>query len=67
MLLLRHDMEKKRKAEIMRIELKKNDAIKKLTTKHSGKYGAIKEYYSEITNTNLDIIKQLKDDLADAN
>lgn len=67
MLLLRSDMEKKRKAEIARIEAKKNYAIKELTTKHSKKYSDIKEYYSEITNTNLDIIKQLKDDLADAN
>lgn len=60
-------MEKKRKAEIARIEAKKNYAIKELTSKHSKKYADIKEYYSEITNTNLDIIKQLKDDLADAN
>ena len=67
MLLLRNDMEKKRKAEIARIEAKKNQAIKELTMKHSKKYSDIKEYYSEITNTNLDIIKQLKDDLADAN
>lgn len=60
-------MEKKRKAEIARIEAKKNQAIKELTGKHAKKYADIKEYYSEITNTNLDIIKQLKDDLADAN
>ena len=35
--------------------------------KHEKKYSDIKDYYSEITNTNMDIIKQLKDDLADAN
>ena len=50
-------MEKKRKAEIARIEAKKNAAIKELTGKHAKKYADIKEYYSEITNTNLDIIK----------
>jgi hypothetical protein len=34
MLLLREDMEKKRKAAIQMIELKKNQAIKELTAKH---------------------------------
>jgi growth arrest-specific protein 8 len=37
-----------------------------LTKKHEQKYADIKEYYSEITNTNMDIIKQLKDDMSDA-
>jgi hypothetical protein len=67
MFLLRQDKEKKRKAEIERIENKKNDAIRELTSKHERKYLDIKDYYSEITNTNMDIIKQLKDDLQDAN
>jgi len=66
MLLLREDMEKKRKAAIQMIETKKNLAIKDLTAKHARKYADIKAYYQEITNTNLDIIKQLKDELADA-
>ena len=66
MLLLREDMEKKRKAAIQMIELKKNQAIKELTAKHEQKYKDIKTYYQEITNTNLDIIKQLKDELSDA-
>lgn len=66
MLLLREDMEKKRKAAIQMIEIKKNQAIKELTGKHEKKYMDIKAYYQEITNTNLDIIKQLKDELSDA-
>merc|ERR1712166_723361 len=66
MLLLRNEKERKRKLEIERIEGKKNDAIRALTKKHENKYADIKEYYSEITNTNMDIIKQLKDDLIDA-
>lgn len=66
MYLLRQDMEKRRKQEIQRIESKKNDAIRALTQKHEKKYSDIKEYYSEITSTNLDIIRQLKDDLAEA-
>ena len=66
MLLLREEMDKRRKDEILRIEVKKNIAIKELTGKHEQKYKDIKAYYSEITNTNLDIIKQLKDELSDA-
>ena len=66
MLLLREDMEKKRKAAILMIEAKKNQAIRDLTNKHAKKYVDIKAYYQEITNTNLDIIKQLKDELGDA-
>jgi len=41
-------------------------AIKELTLKHAKKYAEIKNYYMEITNTNLDIIKQLQDELFDA-
>ncbi|CDW78359.1 growth-arrest-specific protein 8 [Stylonychia lemnae] len=66
MLLLREEMERKRKAMIQQIENKKNQAIKDLTQKHAKKYNDIKNYYQEITNTNLDIIKQLKDELTDA-
>ena len=66
MLLLREEMERKRKALILQIETKKNQAIKDLTGKHQKKYDDIKNYYQEITNTNLDIIKQLKDELSDA-
>jgi len=66
MLLLREEMERKRKSMILAIETKKNQAIKDLTTKHARKYADIKNYYQEITNTNLDIIKQLKDELSDA-
>lgn len=51
---------------IQQIENKKNQAIKELTAKHAKKYNDIKNYYQEITNTNLDIIKQLKDELTDA-
>ena len=66
MILLREEMERKRKSLILQIENKKNAAIKDLTSKHQKKYNDIKNYYQEITNTNLDIIKQLKDELTDA-
>ena len=65
MLLLRKEMEDKRKALILQIELKKNKAIKDLIEKHDQNYAKIKSYYQEITNTNLDIIKQLKEELDD--
>ena len=38
MTLLRTDMEKKRKAEIQKIESKKNQAIEDLKAKHEEKY-----------------------------
>ena len=66
MFLLRSEMDAKRKDEILKIEVKKNEVIKLLTAKHEQKYDAIKSYYAEITNTNLDMIRQLKDDLTDA-
>ena len=60
-------MEKKRKTEIMKIETKKNQAIKDLCAKHEEKYKKIREYYLDICNTNMDIIRQLKEDVGDAN
>lgn len=66
MLLLREEMERKRKQAIAMIEAKKILTLKQLTEKHARKYQDIKAYYQEITNTNLDIIKQLKDELSDA-
>lgn len=66
MLLLREEMERKRKGLILQIENKKNQAIKELTAKHQKKYNDIKNYYQEITNTNMDLIKMLKDELTDA-
>jgi hypothetical protein len=34
-----------------------------LTTEHTKKYSDIKAYYTEITATNLDLIKQLKNEI----
>lgn len=67
MQLLRNDMEKKRKAEIAKIENQKNTAIKELCIRVEDKYKKIREYYLDICNTNMDIIRQLKEDVADAN
>lgn len=65
MLLLRKDLEEKRKALIAQIETEKDKAIEDLINRHDQNYAKIKSYYQEITNTNLDVIKQMKDDLAD--
>lgn len=66
MLLLRQEMENKRKDEIRKIQEKKDAAIAELTSKHTNKYADIKAYYMDITNTNLDIINQLKEELNEA-
>lgn len=66
MLDLRAEMENKRRQQIKLIQEKKDQAIEELTAKHTQKYNDIKSYYQEITNTNFDIIKQLKDELSEA-
>ena len=60
---LRQKMEKKRKDKIKDIEDAKNKTIKECPLHHEKKYQDIKDYYFEITSTNLDIIKFLKEDL----
>lgn len=63
MKLLREVKVKERRAALKKIQDRKDKAIEELTHKHDAKYDAIKTYYSEITNTNLDIINQLASDL----
>jgi len=60
---VRNEMENYRKNLIKQLEDKKDDKIKKLTTEHTKKYSDIKAYYTEITATNLDLIKQLKNEI----
>lgn len=57
---MRQDMEEKRSSMIKQIEDKKDAKIAQLTKDHSRKYADIKNYYSEITASNLDTIKILK-------
>ena len=56
-------MDEKRKIECRKIEDKKNLAINDLKGKHEKKYSEIKEYYTAITKTNLDLIRTLRGDL----
>ena len=66
MAMLRNEMDGKRKEEIKAIQETKDAHIDQLTKSHAKKYDDIKHYYGDITNTNLDIIKQLKDDYSQA-
>ena len=45
------------------MEEKKDQRISQLTKEHQKKYQEIKNYYSDITATNLDLIKQLKNEI----
>ena len=60
---LRKEMDEKRKIECKKIEDKKNIAIADLKAKHEKKYADIKDYYTAITKTNLDLIRTLRGDL----
>ena len=59
---LREDMEAKRKAEIAKIEARKNRTIEELKAKHDQKYKDIHDYYNDITRLNMDMITTLRAD-----
>ena len=63
MKMLRNEKENLRKEETKKIRERKDAAIAELTQKVSHKYDEIKTYYQEITNTNLEMINELKKEL----
>lgn len=65
MKILRDDLELRRKQEIHEIEERKNSHINELMKKHEKSFHEIKNYYNDITHNNLDLIKTLKEDVAD--
>ena len=65
MKLLRDDLELRRKQEIHEIEERKNTHINDLMKKHERAFAEIKNYYNDITHNNLDLIKTLKEDVAE--
>uniref|UniRef100_A0A7S0X897 Growth arrest-specific protein 8 domain-containing protein n=1 Tax=Mantoniella antarctica TaxID=81844 RepID=A0A7S0X897_9CHLO len=65
MKVLREDFEHRRKHEIHEIEERKNSHINQLMKKHDTAFSEIKNYYNDITHNNLDLIKTLKDDVAE--
>src|SRR5205807_801240 len=57
------DMVNRRKADIRRIEDRKNKHIVSLMEKHKDAFKAIKHYYYDVTHNNLDLIRQRKDEV----
>ncbi|WIA30588.1 hypothetical protein OEZ86_000670 [Tetradesmus obliquus] len=65
MKMLRDDLELRRKQEIHEVEERKNTHINELMKKHERSFAEIKNYYNDITHNNLDLIKALKEDVAE--
>ena len=65
MKILRDDLELRRKVEILEIEERKNHHINELMKKHEKAFGEIKNYYNDITHNNLDLIRTLKEEVAE--
>merc|ERR1711871_1834698 len=65
MRVLRDELDLRRKVEIFEIEERKNNHINELMKKHEKAFGEIKNYYNDITHNNLDLIRSLKDEVAD--
>lgn len=61
---LREEMELRRKAEIDDIERRKTDHIKDLMLEHDKAFQDIREYYNDITSNNLELIKNLKEQVS---
>jgi hypothetical protein len=59
---IREQMESARKSEIARIEDEKNQHIMKCMQKNAKEFQDIKVYYGDITSSNLDQIKRLKEE-----
>ena len=62
---VRERLERRRKEETSSIDERKNAHIKKLRKDHEQAFSEIKNYYNDITHNNLDLIKSLKDEVAE--
>jgi len=62
---VRDSLEARRKAETTRIEERKNNHIAQLMKAHEKAFAEIKNYYNDITHNNLDLIKSLKEEVAE--
>jgi len=60
---VRSEMEELRASKIKFLESKKDDKIKEIIAMFSHKYKDIKNYYNDITASNLGYIKQLKSEI----
>lgn len=61
---IREEMEKQRRKQIQKIEESKNAQIEQVMKKNNLDFTEIKVYYQEITVSNFDSIKRLKEDYA---
>jgi len=59
---IREDMEKARRKQIMKIEEAKNAHIYRCMQKNMKDFQDIKVYYGDITSSNLDLIRRLKEE-----
>ncbi|KFO63384.1 Growth arrest-specific protein 8, partial [Corvus brachyrhynchos] len=62
---LRDEMDLRRKTELHELEERKNTQISELMGNHEGAFGAIKNYYNDITAKNLTLINLLKEQVED--
>merc|ERR1719327_2190511 len=62
---LKVDLELRRKVEIHEIEERKNQHINDLLMNHQEAFDQIKSYYNDITHDNLQLIRSLKDEIAE--
>jgi len=62
---MRDELELRRKLEVHEIEDRKNSHIQDLMKRHEKAFADIKNYYNDITHNNLDLIKALKEDVAE--
>jgi len=56
-------MDHERRQEVHEIEERKDSHIDQLMQKHEKAFSSIKSYYNDITHNNLELIKNLKEDL----
>ena len=62
---VREALEEERKKDCGAIERQKNVHIEQLMASHEKAFAEIKNYYNDITHNNLDLIKSLKEEVAD--
>uniref|UniRef100_A0A7S1XXH6 Growth arrest-specific protein 8 domain-containing protein n=1 Tax=Phaeomonas parva TaxID=124430 RepID=A0A7S1XXH6_9STRA len=62
---LREELESRRKSDLQGIEDAKDAHIERLMKAHERAFSEIKNYYNDITHNNLDLIKSLKEEVAE--
>lgn len=62
---VREDCEVRRKEELSKLEERKNTHIQRLIANHRKSFEEIKQYYNDIIKNNLELVKSLKEELAE--